>query len=186
MPTYVRWRERGAAYFFTVVTAGRRPILTSTAARGWLHAAIEATREERPFAMPATVLLPDHWHCIWRLPNDDDDFPTRWRLIKTRFTRAYLAWCARGGNGAGEVRLTTDQRRQGRRGVWQARYWEHRLRDEDDYVQHRDYIHLNPVKHGYVRTPEEWAWSSVHEHLRRGELAPDWASSTRIHLPDFE
>ncbi|MEW6250352.1 MAG: transposase [Planctomycetota bacterium] len=231
MPTYVRWREPGATYFFTVVTAERRPILVTDAARRLLHAAFAATRAERPFAMPVSVLMPDHLHCIWQLPEDDDDFPLRWRLIKTRFTRAFLAGTVgqiasvrdlpshghgtrdlppgtahtpttcpipaglspasppclpSGSTEPREASLTENQRRQGRRGVWQSRYWEHRIRDEQDYVQHRDYIHLNPVKHGYVRTPEEWPWSSVHEHLRRGDLAADWASFAHIRLPDFE
>lgn len=180
MPNYVRWREPGAAYFFTVVTAGRRPIFLTPQARALLRTAFARTRAERPFDMLAAVLLPDHLHCIWRLPEHDDDFPLRWRLIKTRFTREFLV------RRAGERRPTVDHQRQGRRGVWQARYWEHRLRDEVDYEHHRDYIHLNPVKHGYVATPEAWQWSSVHEHLRRGELTPDWCSRTHVVLPDLE
>ncbi|TWT45909.1 hypothetical protein RAS1_23450 [Phycisphaerae bacterium RAS1] len=180
MPNYVRWRERGAAYFFTVVAAGRRPILTSDQSRRFLREAIDATRAKWPFDMPACVLLPDHLHCIWQLPTDDDDFPLRWRLIKSRFTTAFLS------AGGIETGQTADHKRQRRRGVFQARYWEHRLRDEADYIMHRDYIHMNPVKHGYVRTPEEWPWSTVHEHLRRGELAPDWWTTVRIQLPEFE
>ncbi len=180
MPNYVRWREPGAMYFFTVVTAQRRPLFADQGSRTLLRSAFAATRAERPFQMPASVLLPDHWHCIWQLPQGDDDFPLRWRLIKSRFTRGYLA------GGGSELGVTADHRRQHRRGVWQPRYWEHRIRDEDDYRRHRDYIHMNPVKHGLVRSPEDWPWSTVHEHLRRGELAPDWHNTVQIRLPDFE
>ena len=104
-------------------------------------------RAKRPFDMPACVLLPDHLHCIWTLPEESDDFPLRWRQIKEWFTRNYLA------AGGSALAVTEQQRGQGRRGVWQSRYWEHHIRDENDYLQHRDYIHLNPVKHGYVSLP---------------------------------
>ena len=179
MPSYRRWREDGATDFFTLVTYNRRPVLTSELGRRLLRGALEEVRSRRPFDMPVSVLLPDHFHCIWAMPADDDDFPGRWAQIKERFTRTHLA------SGGSELRVTNDQRRQRRRGVWQPRYWEHRIRDEKDYVQHRDYIHFNPVKHGLTRTPEEWPWSTVHEHLRTGELAPDWWNSVRLVLPDL-
>jgi len=179
MPTYIRWRETGATYFFTLVTYQRRAILTGPVTRDLLRVAFDHVRAKRPFKMPACVLLPDHLHCIWALPPDDDDFPVRWRQIKEAFTRAYLA------AGGREARPTVNQRQQGRRGVWQPRYWEHRIRDEREYVQYRDYIHMNPVKHGHTRTPEEWPWSTVHAHLQRGELAPDWWNTVRLVLPDI-
>ncbi len=178
MPTYIRWREPGATYFFTVVTKDRRSILTTPIARRLLHEAFERVRSRLPFEMRASVLLPDHLHCLWTLPPNDDDFPQRWSRVKATFTREFLR------SGGTEAAVTADHRRQRRRGVWQPRYWEHLIRDEEDYVQHRDYIHLNPVKHGLVKTPEAWPWSSVQEHLRRGELAPDWWNTTHIVLPD--
>jgi putative transposase len=179
MPKYVRWREAGATYFFTVCTYGRRSILTSDRGRTFLHDAFALVRAKRPFTTLASVLLPDHLHVIWTLPRGDDDFPIRWAQIKERFTRLWLA------AGGPEKRATTAQRRARQRGVWQPRYWEHRLRDDRDYIQHRDYIHFNPVKHGYVRSPEEWKWSSVHAHLARGELGPDWWSDVRLQLPEL-
>jgi REP element-mobilizing transposase RayT len=91
MPTYVRWREHGATYFFTVVTYRRQRILTGRISRHLLMRAVASVRRRHPFDMHAYVLLPDHLHCIAAMPNGDDDFPTRWRQIKSLFTRGYLA-----------------------------------------------------------------------------------------------
>gem|GEM_PF-2387904 len=122
--------------------------------RDLLRAAIQSVRERHPFDILAFVLLPDHLHCIWTLPENDDDFPKRWQQIKGRFSHDYMS-------AGGRDRATTVQHhQQKRRGIWQPRYWEHRLRDEADYFRHRDYIHLNPVKHGYVENPGEWPGSN--------------------------
>ena len=178
MPNYLRWRERGATYFFTVVTYARRHILSGAAERRALSEAMACVRRSLPFDMPACVLLPDHLHCIWMMPEGDDDFPRRWRQIKERFTRTYLT------EGGVDTAATSNQQAQGRRGVWQPRYWEHRIRDERDYLRHRDYIHLNPVKHGYVAAPEEWPWSSFHRHVALGWLDPHWPGSSPVDVPD--
>lgn len=174
MSNYVRWQQAGGLFFFTVVSYGRRPIFTCPQARVALRDAMKRVRAKLPFDMPACVLLPDHLHCVWALPIGDGDFPQRWRRIKELFTRRYLA------AGGSEIRVTVDQRRQGRRGVWQPRYWEHLIRNEEEWYAYRDYIHLNPVKHGYVRDPLDWPWSSVHQHLRMGWLNEDWTASTQI------
>lgn len=62
-------------------------------------------------------------------------------------------------------------------GVWQRRYWEHLIRDEDDLRRHVDYIHINPVKHGYVKRVGDWPWSTFHRYVQRGLLPADWAGS---------
>jgi putative transposase len=180
MPTYVRWRELGAAYFFTVVTYRRQRILTGNMSRRVLRRSFASVRRRLPFDLLAFVLLPDHLHCIWSLPDGDDDFPARWRQIKALFTRDYLA------QGGRDWDVTEQTRRQGRRGIWQPRYWEHRIRDEEDYFRHRDYIHLNPVRHGYVERPEDWPWSSFHRHVRMGWLDPKWPGSSPVELPPVE
>ncbi len=102
-----------------------------------------------PFTLEAAVVLPDHLHCIWTLPPGDADFSTRWRLIKTWFTKHCDSALA------AEARTI-----RGDRGLWQHRYWEHMLRDETDYRRHIEYIHFNPVKHGYVKAPMDWPYSS--------------------------
>jgi putative transposase len=108
------------------------------------------------------VVLPDHLHCIWCLPERDDDFPTRWRLIKNRFSRQIQA---------GEP-ISPSRAGRGERGLWQRRYWEHDIRNEQDLRRHMDYIHYNPVKHGYVTAPPDWPFSSLHRWTARGYARP--------------
>jgi putative transposase len=171
MPTYVRWFTPGGTFFFTVVTARRQPILCEPVAREWLRAAICETRRRWPFEILAVVLLPDHLHTLWRLPDDDEDFDVRWSFLKGRFTRG---WLARGGR---EMRVSESQWRHRRRGVWQRRYWEHRIRDEDDYRRHCDYIHYNPVKHGLAACAHAWPFSSFPRFVGEGRYRPDWHCS---------
>lgn len=123
------------------------------------------------------MLLPDHLHCIWILPEGDSDYSTRWAKIKLGFTKAFL------GAGGVEVTVSPERSARGDRGVWQPRFWEHLIRDERECLGYRDYIHLNPVKHGYVRNPTDWPWSSVHRHLRLGWLEPEWTGWTPIDVP---
>lgn len=174
MPNYVRWREAGATYFFTVVTYRRRRLFNDAFARQALRRAFVEVRRQWTFNMFAYFLLPDHLHCIWTLADGDDGFPLPWANINRRFTQRYLS---RGGVA---LPVSTNRRRHHERGIWQPRYWEHRIRDEDDWYAYHDYIHLNPVKHGYVRDPLDWAWSSVHRHLRLGWLNRDWTAWTPI------
>ncbi len=124
MPNYIRWREEGASYFFTVVTYRRRPLFGNADARHLLNRAFVHARRTKPFDMIACVLLPDHLHCIWSLPEGDDGFPARWASIKRFFTHHYLA------GGGTELPVTESRNRQRGRGVWQPRYREHRIRDE--------------------------------------------------------
>ncbi len=178
MPNYVRWRESGASYFFTVVTYRRRRLFHRPIARRLLNRAMVETRRRRTFDMFACVLLPDHLHCLWTLPDNDDDFPARWANIKRRFTQAYLR-C-----GGSELAISANRAAHHERGVWQPRYWEHRIRDERDWYMHRDYIHLNPVKHGYVDEPGDWQWTSFHRHVRLGWLDPNWPGTSPVDLPE--
>ena len=77
----------GGTFFFTLVTDRRRPILALDEAVGVLRHAFRSVRQLRPFEIDAVVVMPDHLHCIWTLPPDDADFSTRWRLIKTWFSK---------------------------------------------------------------------------------------------------
>ncbi len=174
MPNYVRWREDGATYFFTVVTYRRRRLFEDPTARQALRRAFVEVRRQWPFDMFACALLPDHLHCIWTLPDGDDSFPMRWANIKRRFTQSYLS------RGGVDLPVSENRTRHNERGMWQPRYWERRIRNEDEMYAYRDYIHLNPVKHSYVREPTDWPWSSVHRHLRLGWLDRDWTAWTPI------
>ena len=175
MPNYRRSRRDGGSFFLTLVTHQRRPILTTPSSRKILHESIAAVAESRTFELAGIVLIPDHLHIIMRLPEGDSDYSTRIGMIKTAFTRAYLA----GGGSEGQ---TTESRRRHRvRGVWEKRFWEHTNRDYKDFLFHLEYIHMNPVKHKLVERPIDWPWSSFHRYVKLGWYAPDWCG--RIHLP---
>ena len=170
MADYRRWYVPGGTFFFTVVSCARRPILCDEEARPCLREAIETIRQDRPVQLVAMVLLPDHVHTVWTLPEGDTEYPIRWKRIKEEFTREYLA------RGGAEVPRSLSRMRQGERGVWQRRYWEHTVRDESDLKRCVDYVHWNPKKHGYVTRVRDWPWSSFHRYVEAGEYAPDWGA----------
>jgi putative transposase len=164
MPDYRRNRVSGGTYFFTVNLNDRGADLLITEIQT-LRTAVRKTRATRPFHIDAWVVLPDHMHCLWTLPAGDDDFSGRWRAIKKLFSRSLPAVEARSA-----VRV-----RRGERGIWQRRFWEHTIRDENDYAAHMDYIHFNPVKHGLIQHPAEWEFSSFHRCVALGLYPAAWA-----------
>jgi putative transposase len=123
--------------------------------------------ERYPFVIEAIVILPDHLHTSWRLPNTDDNFSIRWMVIKRKFSAGFKT------EG---VNASKQSKRE--KGIWQRRFWEHCIRDEADWRRHMDYIHYNPVKHGYCATPAEWPYSSFHRSVKQGLYALDWGSSS--------
>ena len=152
----------GATFFFTVVTARRRPLFGDAAACDLLRQAFRRVAIQHPFTVNAIVVLPDHLHCLWTLPPGDTDYPSRWRLIKTRVTRWH------GAQGS----------------LWQPRYWEHLIRDDADYRQHVEYVHYNPVKHGYVTRPSEWPYSSFRRYVAEGLYPQDWGNTEPVWQDD--
>ena len=182
MPNYIRAYRPGGTFFFTLVTYDRAPFLCDPLARQFLHDAIDECRAARPFTMDAIVLLPDHLHAMWTLPEDDPDFSTRWGVIKKTFTQKWLS----AGGECGAVSESRFNNR--RRGVWQRRFWEHVIRDVDDPEKHLNYVHYNPVKHALAPCPHHWEWSSFHLHVDRSIYAHDWccACDGRVTKPpDF-
>lgn len=164
MTSYRRNFVSGGSYFFTANLADRRSrLLTDNIAL--LRAVFRDVRARHPFAIEAIVVLPDHLHAIWTLPEGDANFSTRWRLIKSAFSRALPH---------GE-RVSPSRRGKGERGMWQRRYWEHTLRDADDFQRHADYIHFNLVKHQHVGRVKDWPYSSFHRMVRLGIYPEDWA-----------
>jgi putative transposase len=162
MTNYRRAAFPGGYYFFTVVTYQRRPFLTDPLARRCLRAAVTEARRAKPFKVVALCLLPEHLHGVWKLPPDDHEFSARWAAIKSGFTHHYLL----GGGREGTQSPSREEKRE--RGVWQRRFWEHQLRDENDLQAHVDYIHYNPVKHALVANVEDWPWSTYHRFIRAG------------------
>lgn len=174
---YRRPKVPGARVFFSVALAQRGgSLLVDEVVR--LRAAVRMTQAERPFAIDAWVVLPDHLHAVWTLPPGDADFSTRWGAIKSRFTRSLRDECRvgfnptvaqRSGYGVGwnsTLRRSPSKLRKGDAGIWQRRFWEHHLRDEADFWRHVRYCWLNPVKHGLVAAPQDWLYSSVHRDAR--------------------
>ena len=158
MSKYRRAFQPGGCYFFTVVTYNRHPWLIEEASITRLRLAFRNEMKARPFDMDAIVVLPDHLHCIWRLPQEDHDFSERWRQIK-RFV---------------SIGLNSTVNARGEKALWQRRYWEHLLQDEQDWRNHMDYIHYNPVKHGHVSRPADWPHSSFQRAVKRGWYDAAW------------
>lgn len=173
MNAYRRLYIPGGTYFFTVAVLAREHHDLIPHA-SWLKACIRAEQQIAPFAVLAAVLLPDHLHMIWRLPDNDADYSGRWRRIKARFSRALRPYYVR-----------RSVNRKGERGIWQRRFWEHVIRDERELSACIHYIHMNPIKHGHVATPDAWehttfhawqqrqiAWHSARRHTHRSRPAP--------------
>jgi putative transposase len=166
MVNYRRNLVPGGTYFFTVTLRDRSSRLLIEHI-GSLRAAFRTVKHRQPFRVDAIVILPEHLHTIWTLPEGDADYPGRWRAIKSAFTRTVVkSGVAIECNAKGEYAL------------WQRRYWEHTISNEDDFRHHVDYIHFNPVKHGWVKQVADWPNSSFHRYVRQGILPPDWAGSS--------
>ncbi|MHC4519452.1 MAG: REP-associated tyrosine transposase [Planctomycetota bacterium] len=162
MADYIRATFEGGYYFFTVVTYRRASLFRLPVARDCLREALDFTQRRRPFESVSFCLLPDHIHCVWRLPDGDADFSTRWASIKGRFSQAYRR---RGGR---QVTPSPSRQRKGEVSLWQRRFGEHQIRDERDLQRHVDYVHYNPLKHGLIERLEDWPWSSYHRYVRNG------------------
>jgi len=160
---YRRARVAGGCFFFTLVLQDRssRVLLDYV---DLLRRSMHRVMQTHPYTIDAIVILPDHLHAIWTLPEGDDDYSTRWSLIKAGFSRNIPR-----GEYCNSSRKTRRER-----GIWQRRFWEHKIRDEEDYARHVDYIHFNPVRHGYVSCASDWPYSSIHQAIARGDMSPDW------------
>ena len=165
MPDYRLLYKNGGIYFFTLVTYGRQPVFRHDEVVALLKGCFERTARSHPFTIEALVVLPDHLHTIWKLPDGDCDFSTRWNLIKGTFTQHYEHQ---------DTPLSASRRGKREKAVWQRRFWEHLVRNEDDFNRLCDYIHYNPVKHGLVRAPGEWRHSTFREFLAKGLYPEDW------------
>ncbi len=158
MSQYRRVVCPGGRFFFTLVTYQRQKVFLCEENISVLRSAIVKVRAVRPFQIDAMVVLPDHIHCIWSLPENDSDYSGRWREIKKAVSK----------NIVHSSPFKT---------IWQRRFWEHVISDENDWRNHMDYIHFNPVKHGYVKSPADWPWSSFSRLVEKGYYESDWGRS---------
>ncbi|MEC8428754.1 MAG: transposase [Pseudomonadota bacterium] len=157
---YRRNYVEGGTYFFTVNLQNRQSTLLIDHIDLVKHS-VSAVKARFPFHIEAAVIMPDHLHMIWTLPEEDADFSTRWRLIKRRFSDG----CSK--------------RIQLKGSIWQRRFWEHQIRDSSDLENHINYIHYNPVKHGYVATPSNWRHSSIHKYIGANIIPSNWGCSAQ-------
>jgi len=168
MSEYRRARVPGGTYFFTVVTYRRQRFLIEPESRGALRCSIEEVRARLPFFNDALVLLPDHLHCIWTLPEGDRDFSKRWGMIKAGFSKLVK------GRLHKAQWMSMSKRKHRESTLWQRRFWEHAIRDEADYRAHFDYLHFNPVKHGLTKRVCDWPYSTFHRYRQSGVYPADW------------
>ena len=166
MPNYLRFSLDDRPVFLTFKTLPDRQILVSH--REYLHRAFSLARQRHPFDIVAVVLLPDHCHLLMQLTNGDGDFSRRLSVIKSLFSRQVPKT---------DERVSASRASRRERGIWQRRFWDHVIRDERDLRNHVDYIHYNPVKHGYVRRAIDWPHSTFHRYLTEGVYMPDWGTS---------
>jgi putative transposase len=161
MSQYRRLYIEGGVYFLTLVTHDRKPILCEKPSIERLKLAFHYAKNKFPFQINGLVILPDHLHCILQLPEKDDDFSKRINMIKRYFSIG--------------MKAPINHRRE--KNIWQKRFWEHCIRDDNDYKKCLDYIYYNPVKHGYVKAPHEWAFSTFKRDVAKGIYERNWARS---------
>ena len=163
MSHYRRSQQKGGTFFFTVALVNRKSNLLIEYIEHFKQA-YRKVWQDYPFESVAVCILPDHVHAIWTLPDDDCNYSLRWQLIKRYFSRKFDADQMRSGSKI----------KHREKGIWQRRFWEHEIRNEQDLQQHMDYVHFNPVKHGYVARCAEWQYSTFHRYVRSGVLPEDW------------
>lgn len=179
MPEYRREYIPGGLYFFTVNTYKKQPVLVEDGIRNALRDGINLARQSHPFSIDAWVLLPDHLHCIWRLPEEDGNFSLRWSIIKRHVTKYSET------QRHHSIRRSVSRKNRNEGSLWQRRFWEHQIRDEADYRKHIDYIHWNPIKHGYVKQLKDWPYSTFHRYVAQGLYSEDWAGINEITVDDM-
>lgn len=163
MPRYIRSMVPGVTYFFTVTLADRSSDLLVREIECLRHA-YRAVQRRHPYESVAICVLPDHLHAVWKLPEGDTDYGLRWQQVKRAFSTPV--------DDVGVLSCSKRSKRE--RGLWQRRFWEHRIRDEEDFARHVEYIHFNPVKHGHVQQVQDWPYSSFHRWVRRGDVPASW------------
>lgn len=158
MPNFRRYYIPEAIVFITQVTKDRIHYLEPKRNLALFWDTMEKVQAIYPFRLIAYVLLPDHFHWLMRVADESGNFSKVMQSIKRNFT----------------LNFKTAYNISASASLWQSRFWDHIIRDEEDFGNHFDYIHWNPVKHGYVTRPEDWSHSSYHHWLERDYYAIGW------------
>jgi putative transposase len=180
MPEYRRIKQEGGTYFFTLVTYQRQKLFAIPHARALLRLTVEDVKVFHPFEIVAYCILPDHVHLLWTLPEDDMNYSMRIGLIKRRFSKKFIPQIDE------KFTKTESQLKRHEVTIWQRRFWEHLIRDEQDLERHIEYIHYNPVKHGLVSQAYDWDSSSFHDYVRTGKYPMDWGSDYNVDSKKFK
>ena len=143
------------------MTHGREPILVDMFLAFWYS--VETSQARQPFDLIAWVVMPDHVHMI--IDPKDSDLSNLMRRVKLAFAYKYRS----------QHNLYSGK-------VWQPRFWDHVIRDQNDMNRHIDYIHYNPVKHGLVTNPRKWRYSSFDRYVEEGYYDPDWGVKERLNF----
>ena len=176
MPNYRRIYIPGSTVFLTWVTYQRTPILTQPDNLALFRKAVSKAKNEAPFEIVAAAILPEHVHFIWKLPDQDSDYSKRVSRIKVLFTRALR------GKETQPRNLSQSRRKHRESDVWQRRFWERTIRNDQELAHCLDYVHYNPVKHGLVSCPHFWLHSSFQKWVNAGHYSHDWGCQCKTHL----
>ena len=168
MSEYRRIRIAGATYFFTLVTYKRSPFFKSKENIEILKRGIKHVQKKHHFKIDSICVLPDHIHLIMLLPENDKDYSVKIRLIKQYAT------------------MHINKQNLSKNLIWQPRFWEHTIRNDRDLELHRNYIHYNPVKHGYTMAPKDWEYSSFNSFVKKGFYEENWGLSEPKELINFD
>ncbi|MBN2098670.1 MAG: transposase [Dehalococcoidia bacterium] len=178
MPEYRRTKIEGATYFFTVVTYRRQPVLCLPESLDAMKDVMSNVAERYPFQTDACVVLPDHLHFVWTLPEGDSAYSVRLAMFNKEMTKRL------GSSISADCAPSRSRQRHREGTLWQRRFWEHQIRDEQDFRTHMDYIHFNPVKHGLAARPKDWRCSSFHRWVALGAYEEDWGCDGAVVFPD--
>jgi putative transposase len=168
MPNYRRAYVPGHRVFLTFVTYDRTPLFANAKNIDRLRWATATLRTEMLVEITAAAILPDPLHFLWTLPQGDSDYSKRVGRLKVLFTRSLC------GGGILPEQVGRSRQKHQKSDVWQRHFWEHIIRDEMDLRRHLDYLHYNPVKHGLVACPHQWAYSSFSCYVQTEMYEATW------------
>lgn len=180
MSNYRRLFIQNAYLFFTITTNNRQPILIDNIEL--LRESFKRAKRTYNFKIFASVILPDHMHLII-IPEHIDEYPKIIFAVKYHFSRNINF----GGLGNPPYSLSESKIKKKEKGIWQRRYYEHTIIDDEDLCRHLDYIHYNPVKHGCAKNVRDWEFSSFDKFVKISNYDINWGSQKDVkHIATME